>query len=861
MAPVGVRVGVPCQPAQNCQQLATDDAYNSTGGPQYLLADDFKPALGGAITDLCWYGVYTPSPSPDAFAVRYYEDENGLPGALLAEYSQSAGTLVGFTRADTGLVVDGTTYSIYEYTAQHAPFSVVEEKCYWIEISNDIDPDSWYWAFSGAGEGNLRSIQDGTPPDGYEANEFLPRDLSFCVGLELSQPACGIEALFNTGPEQLVQWDASGQGNFQELFLGWSSGDLTPDLGMPQRWMAQPFTLPPVPWKATAWRITLITADGFVPDGAANETLHFVVWKRSGIGVGSAPVDGDQIVRGSIPFPGDTFNNPEGGKTGSLHAIFTDFSLAPGDYWLTVYAGNSQPGVVPSNFAWFTAAPEGINNLDGSGNAFAWRSEAFPEPGFEFYQLDDQTIQPGKDTDPADLYNTAFSLHGTPSWVDFTFEPPRDFPVTNGRPARHAIGDLDGNGYPDVAVVVPDLSPGAPGSLAVFRNDGVDAGGEWRGLIGPGKTVVGLDPTCVALGLIDDDDSLDAAVTNGGEDTVSILINQGNGTFAVQSTVNVCARPSSVVLKDFSGDDFADLIVTNQDDDLVVVLLNDGSGGFNDAQCPPRERDQNITVGDEPVSSLADDFDNNDPDDVAGTSRGSTAAGGLFGSVFVLHANPDGTFDTPPLIYDIDPIPRDLTARNVEPPPDNDVDLVVAHESGKITVLFNQGDGTFLQTPSVQVGEMTFSIDAADLDNDTDADVALAAYDSVLGGVVMLLENLGVPDPGPVFGSPVFLDIADDPVWILNADMNDDNAPDVVTANQSDSGGSVTVLLNTSEGFPPRCPADCGDNDKIVGIIDFLALLSQWGQIGGSCDMGLGDPGVGIQEFLELLGAWGPCPS
>ena len=53
------------------------------------------------------------------------------------------------------------------------------------------------------------------------------------------------------------------------------------------------------------------------------------------------------------------------------------------------------------------------------------------------------------------------------------------------------------------------------------------------------------------------------------------------------------------------------------------------------------------------------------------------------------------------------------------------------------------------------------------------------------------------------------------------------------------------------------CPGDCGDGDGMVGIVDFLALLAQWGQVGTPCDLDGG--GVGIVDFLELLANWGPC--
>jgi hypothetical protein len=57
------------------------------------------------------------------------------------------------------------------------------------------------------------------------------------------------------------------------------------------------------------------------------------------------------------------------------------------------------------------------------------------------------------------------------------------------------------------------------------------------------------------------------------------------------------------------------------------------------------------------------------------------------------------------------------------------------------------------------------------------------------------------------------------------------------------------------------CPWDCAlPRDGRVNIVDFLALLGQWGQAGTSCDTGSGVPGVGINEFLDMLASWGLCP-
>ncbi|MHC4127356.1 MAG: hypothetical protein ACYSUA_04160 [Planctomycetota bacterium] len=57
------------------------------------------------------------------------------------------------------------------------------------------------------------------------------------------------------------------------------------------------------------------------------------------------------------------------------------------------------------------------------------------------------------------------------------------------------------------------------------------------------------------------------------------------------------------------------------------------------------------------------------------------------------------------------------------------------------------------------------------------------------------------------------------------------------------------------------CPWDCGDpRDGAVGVTDFLALLSQWGETATTCDLGAGGVGVDLGEFVELLSRWGSCP-
>jgi len=76
----------------------------------------------------------------------------------------------------------------------------------------------------------------------------------------------------------------------------------------------------------------------------------------------------------------------------------------------------------------------------------------------------------------------------------------------------------------------------------------------------------------------------------------------------------------------------------------------------------------------------------------------------------------------------------------------------------------------------------------------------------------------------------------------------------------TDTGNPDGINPIVDMGAYELCLWDCGgDHDCNVGIVDFLALLAQWNQVGTTCDFGLGAAGVGINEFLDLLANWGPC--
>ena len=257
-----------------------------------------------------------------------------------------------------------------------------------------------------------------------------------------------------------------------------------------------------------------------------------------------------------------------------------------------------------------------------------------------------------------------------------------------------------------------------------------------------------------------------------------------------------------------------------------------------------------------PVSITTDDFDNNKCPDLVGSSAGAIAEGPVAGSVWVLRGMPGGNFNLPEA-YAAGVMPNDIATGDFDG--DGFQDIVASNfGDDTVSVLINQTDGTFLPDPPLPVGAQPKAIDSGDYNGDSKRDITLVADDAMLGPSVQVLLNQrgdGLPLGGGTFGDPIAFGVDAEPNFVVTADMDGNGADDMITANTDGMGGSVTTLLNVIE--PVTCLGDCAGDDGVVSILDFLAVLGEWGQVGSPCDIG-GD-GVGIDEFLLVIGAWGGC--
>src|SRR5260221_640219 len=158
-----------------------------------------------------------------------------------------------------------------------------------------------------------------------------------------------------------------------------------------------------------------------------------------------------------------------------------------------------------------------------------------------------------------------------------------------------SIGDLNGDGKPDLAVavewsdVVSVLLGNGDGSFGAKTDYGVggrpvsvaigDVNGD--GSFGA-KTDFGAGghPTSLAMGDLNGDGKLDVVTANWGSNTVSVLLGNGNGTFAVKTDHATGDEPNWVAIADLNGDEKLDLAVANFNSHTLSVLLGTGNGGF-----------------------------------------------------------------------------------------------------------------------------------------------------------------------------------------------------------------------------------------------------------------------------------------
>jgi hypothetical protein len=367
--------------------------------------------------------------------------------------------------------------------------------------------------------------------------------------------------------------------------------------------------------------------------------------------------------------------------------------------------------------------------------------------------------------------------------------------VTAVGPTAVATGDFNADGKLDLAVVnacpVAGCSGSQNGVVSILLGNG-------DGTFKPHVDYsVGFDPSSLAVADINGDGQLDLVVTNQGSDTVSVLLGNGDGTFQSNVDYGAGGAPTSVAVADFNGDGKPDLAVVNSTGNSVSIFLNNGSGTF-----PVR---QDFATGYFPISATTGDFNKDGKIDLAVATDCGNVSGcdvNIDGSVSVLLGNGDGTFQAH-VDYAVGIQPVWIAAADLNG--DSNLDLAVANEGGSpgglalggnVTILWGNGNGTFT-AQNFTAGNSPDWIGVGDFNGDGQPDfAAVNATDATISIFLNQGQN-SFSQPRLSYGTGYFIFTA------AIGDFNGDQKIDLAVTCESANGteGVCILLGNGSGGF------------------------------------------------------------
>lgn len=301
----------------------------------------------------------------------------------------------------------------------------------------------------------------------------------------------------------------------------------------------------------------------------------------------------------------------------------------------------------------------------------------------------------------------------------------------------------------------------------------------------------------------------DVVVANGtaSNDTASVLLGIGNGSFFKPAPYTVGTNPTAVIAQDVNGDGLPDLEVTNAPstgNGNVNFLIGNGDGTF---QTPP----STCPVGNNPTALAAGDFAKSGVVGLAVTNGSDNTV-----SVFLSASS------CQQVTYSTGDSPAGLAVGDFNE--DGILDLAVVnacgadptcHQVGNVTILLGNSNGTFQLPVAYAVGNDPLSIAVSDFDLDGNLDLAVT---NKADDTVTILWGNGdgtFGEPGSTFAT----DMGPDSVVV--GDFNRDGLPDLATANRGTN--DVSVLLNLGErNFQPAVDYLAGSYPYSIAAQDFI---------------------------------------
>ncbi|MCI0707642.1 MAG: FG-GAP-like repeat-containing protein [Ignavibacteriae bacterium] len=367
-----------------------------------------------------------------------------------------------------------------------------------------------------------------------------------------------------------------------------------------------------------------------------------------------------------------------------------------------------------------------------------------------------------------------------------------------------AVGDFNNDGELDLVV-----TGGADNSLSLLISNG-DGGFDT-------PTILAMNATAnkVATADIDADGWVDIIASSG--DSIAVFHGVGEGGFDTPTMTFAGTSVSNIAVADFNGDAILDVAVVSTGENKVAVLPGNGDGTFGSRTL--------LNSGYQVRDVVAADFNNDGKMDVAVTN-GAPGVSSRSPSIFL--GNGDGTFGSTidhSLVFVFGPAYK-IVAGDFNGDGSMDLAEMVSDFLSIITIYTGNGNGTtFLQTYQI-VTVSSISLAAADFNGDSYLDL-VTVHNDAGGGAVSVILGQG----NGFFNAPVSFGSVTGGQHLVTGDFNGDDKADIVTANATATSGNTANLFLNNIILPSGAPTLVS---PAIGATVSLTPTLSWNTVSGA---------------------------
>lgn len=300
----------------------------------------------------------------------------------------------------------------------------------------------------------------------------------------------------------------------------------------------------------------------------------------------------------------------------------------------------------------------------------------------------------------------------------------------------------------------------------------------------------GLAPVYANLDNISSSSHADLIIANNASgsvsNSVSILPGNGDGTFGAAQTIALSFQPLTILDGQLGTNGKTDIVLGSHSNNTVGVVLQASNGSF-------AEQDYTATGLSDTQSVAIGDFGNGLQDIAVASDDAGTA-----NNVAIFFNNGDGTFT----LHQVMSVPHTHLASLTSFTAGGTTHLAVADQlDNQVTVLLNNGSGTFSTGNSYNVGGGPVTIKSGPFDKKHNTNDDLVTANSTGGGVSVLLGNGdGTFNPTAVNTALAGVPAGGGPLKVRVANLTNSGNPDLIALLGQGSSGSAEVLLGQGDG-------------------------------------------------------------